>query len=132
MDNRGAIEVKKHFKLTGGTIRQTGAAKKWNCLFCKKTITGSATKLKAHLLGVRGFNVAACDEISEDTQSAISLLEAEHSDKKAGQPARSYALSSSNSSRQPGIADVFARLILMLWTFSWPSSSMSTGSHSML
>ena len=110
MDNRIAIEVKKYFKVADGTISLTGGAKRWNCLFCKKTITGSATKLRAHLLGVRGANVAACVDVPDDTQNAIRGLEAEHPDKKAGQLARSYVFSSSSSGTQPSVADVFARL----------------------
>ena len=73
MENRVAIEVKKYFKVADSTISLAGGSKKWHCLFCTKTITGSAPKLRANLRGVRGFNVAACDEVSEDTQSAISV-----------------------------------------------------------
>ena len=103
MDIRVAVEAKKYYKVGSVSISQTGGGKKWECLFCKKTIIGTATRLRAHLLGLRGFNVAACEDVSKETQSAITNLEAEHPVKKAGQPARSYALSSSNSSRQPGM-----------------------------
>lgn len=69
MDSKVADEVKKHFKVADGTISLTGGAKKWKCIACKKQITGSATRLKAHLLGVSGHNVAACREVSEDAQN---------------------------------------------------------------
>ena len=48
MDSKVADAVKKHFRLADGVISLTGGAKKWECLACKKLITGSATKLKAH------------------------------------------------------------------------------------
>ena len=110
MDAKVADEVKKHFRPAEGAISTTGGAKKWNCLACKKVITGSATKLKAHLLGTPGCGVAACPDVSEGAKSAIiAACEEEKPGLKRKEPG-SYGLSSSSSSRQPNIAEVFKRL----------------------
>jgi len=101
--------VKKHFRYTDIRISNTGGAKKWQCTFCELQITGSATKLKAHLLGVTGQGVIACVAVSVDAKRAIVAHEEEF---PAGgkQPAYSLAQSSSGSSRQLLIPEVFARL----------------------
>jgi hypothetical protein len=59
MNAKVANEVKKHFKIADSTISLSGGAKKWVCTGCKKVITGSATKLKAHLLAIPGHGVSA-------------------------------------------------------------------------
>lgn len=110
MDVKVANEVKKHFKVADGTISLTGGSKKWQCIACEKVITGSATKLRAHLLAITGFNVAACKLISKDAQIAIRDVEAEHPFSKARDSSESFGISSSSSSRQPRVADVLKRL----------------------
>ena len=108
-----ADEVKKHFRVADGTISVTGGAKKWICIPCKKPITGSATKLRAHLLGTPGLGVAACPDVSEDAKNAIRAAEQENPSNKRKEPAPSFGLSASGSNssgRQPGIAEVFKRL----------------------
>ena len=56
MDPKVANEVKKHFMHAQGAISMTMGAKslskRWICNACKKVITGSNTKLKAHLLAI--------------------------------------------------------------------------------
>ena len=110
MDSKVAGEVKKHFRPAEGAISVTGGAKKWECIGCKKIVTGSATKLKAHLLGHTGFGVATCPNISSDAKKAIIAAEEETPSLKRKEASSSYGLSSSSSSRQPGIAEVFKRL----------------------
>lgn len=109
MDPKVAIEVKKHFRPGETEISTTGGSKKWHCLACKKVITGSATKLKAHLLGTPGIGVAACPDISVDAKNAIRIAEEEQPGSKRKEPG-SYGLSGSSSSHQPNIAEVFKRL----------------------
>ena len=94
MDVKVADAVKKHFKATDIAISQTGGSRKWQCLACEKVITGSATKLRAHLLGISGHNVAPCKEVCEGVQNAIREVEAENPHTKAREPARSLGLSS--------------------------------------
>ena len=113
MHLRIASAVKKHFRATDIAISNTGGAKKWECILCKKPITGSATKLKAQLLGRSGFGVGPCPEINEDIQRAILALEQEYPANAGLEPASSslgQSIASSSSSRQPGIADVIKRL----------------------
>jgi hypothetical protein len=113
MDAKVADEVKKHFSTAEGTISLTGGAKKWICIPCKKPITGSATKLRAHLLGTPGCGVAACPNVSEDAKNAIRAAEQENPSNKRKESAPSFGLSASgsnSSSRQRGIAEVFKRL----------------------
>ncbi len=110
MDAKVAGEVKKHFRRAEGAISVTRGAKKWECIACKKIITGSATKLKAHLLGLPGLGVAACPDISTDAKDAIIAAEEEKPSLKRKEPGASFGLSSSNSSRQPSIAEVYKRL----------------------
>jgi hypothetical protein len=102
MDPKVAIEVKKHFRPGETEISTTGGSKKWHCLACKKVITGSATKLKAHLLGTPGNGVAACPDISVDAKNAIRIAEVEQPGSKRKAPG-SYGLSGSSSSHQPNI-----------------------------
>lgn len=110
MNAKVSEEVRKHFKLADGTVSLRGGAKKWLCIACNKIITGSATKLRAHILGIGGHNVAACSEASEDAQNAIRAVEQEHPANTGKAPASSFVRSSSGSSKQPGIAAVFERL----------------------
>jgi len=108
MHGKVANEVKKHFRYTDIRISNTGGAKKWQCTFCELQITGSATKLKAHLLGVNGQGIIACVAVSVDAKMAIVALEEEFP--AGGKQAYSLVQSSSGSSRQPLIPEVFARL----------------------
>ena len=109
MDAKVADEVNKHFSTAEGTISFSGGAKKWICIPCKKPITGSATKLRARLLGTCGCGVAACPNVSEDAKNAIREAEQENPSNKRKEPAPSFGLSSSCSCRQPSIAEVFKR-----------------------
>ena len=68
MDAKVADEVKKHFSTAEGTISLTGGAKKWICIPCKKTITGSATKLRAHLLTIYKSSLPRCCSCSAGPQ----------------------------------------------------------------
>ena len=119
MDSKVAGEVKKHFRPAEGAISVTGGAKKWECIACKKIVTGSATKLKAHLMGHTGFGVAACHNVSSDAKNAIIAAEEETPSLKRKEPSSSYGLSSSSSSRQPGIAEVFKRLDKSETSYQW-------------
>ena len=110
MDQKVAVEAKKHFPLADGLVNPTGGAKKWCCNFCKKVFIGSATKLKAHLLGISKHGVAACPKVSEDAKNGIKAAETENPSNKRKEPAGSFGLSSSSSSRQPGIAEVLKKL----------------------
>jgi hypothetical protein len=110
MDAKVAAEVKKHFRVADGTISLTGGAEKWICIACNKAITGSATKLRAHCLASPGHGVSACSDRNEDAKNAIRAAEEENLSNKRQEPASSFGLSSSSSSRQPGIAEVFKRL----------------------
>ena len=108
-----ADEVKKHFRAADGTISLTGGAKKWIYIPCKKPITGSATKLRAHFFGTSGLGVAACPDVIEDAKNAIRAAEQENPSNKRKEPAPSFGLSASGSNssgRQPGVAEVFKRL----------------------
>ena len=73
-------------------------------------LIGSATKLRAHLLGLSGHGVAACPKVSEDAKSALTEAETENPSNKRKESAASFGLSSSSSSRQPGIAKVLKKL----------------------
>jgi hypothetical protein len=52
-----------------------------------------------------GRGVSACPDISEETKNAISAAEEQNLSNERKEPAPSFGLSSSSSSRQPGIAD---------------------------
>ena len=110
MDQKVAAEVKKHYTLTDGLLNPSGGTKKWRCNFCKKVVIGSATKLRAHLLGSSGHGVAACPKVCEDAKNAITAAETEDPSNKRKEPAASFGLPSSGSSRQPGIAEVLKKL----------------------
>ena len=109
MQTRVVSEVKKHFRATDIRISNSGGGKKWECRLCNLQIMGSATKLRAHLLGVRGQGVIACDKINADILRAITALE-EQFPAGGRQPASSLGPSSSSSSRQTSIAEAFDRL----------------------
>ena len=111
MNSKVADEVKKHFKVADSTISLTGGAKKWVCTLCQKVITGSATKLKAHLLSTSGQGVAGCLKVSDDAKNAIRGAEEGNPSNKRKEPAPSWGLTGSSSSfRQPNIAEVIKRL----------------------
>ena len=110
MDQKVSGHLQKYFKLADGTISQTGGAKRWICTLCGKVFIGSATKQRAHLLGLTWKGIAACPSISEDAVTAITAAEAENPSNKRKEPASSFGLSSSSSARQPGIAEVLKKL----------------------
>ena len=109
MQTRVANELKKHFRATDIRISNTGGGKKWECRLCDLPITGSATKLRAHLFGIRGEGVTACPNVDADILRAITALE-EQFPAGGRQPASSLGLSSSSSSRLTSIAEAFERL----------------------
>lgn len=75
-------------------------------MFCNLIFVGSATRLKAHILGSSGCGVSACPHASEDAKNAIIAAEgANPSSNKRKQPPASFGLG-----RQPGIAETFKRL----------------------
>ncbi|WOG81476.1 hypothetical protein DCAR_0100623 [Daucus carota subsp. sativus] len=52
-----------------------GDNRKWRCRYCNKIVTGSYTKVRAHLLKISNMGVEACKGISDDVYRQI---EAEH------------------------------------------------------
>ena len=128
-------EVKKHLSVADGTISLTGGAKKWICIPYKKPITGSATKLRAHLLGTPGLGVAACPDISEDAKNAIRAAEQENSSNKRKEPAPS--LVSLPVAPTPVVASQALQrfssdLTRLKWIKLWLDGSMSMESPSTL
>lgn len=43
-----------------------GGNKMWTCTFCNKLVKSSYSKLKAHLLRVRGKGVGICEKVTDD------------------------------------------------------------------
>ena len=109
MDAKVANEVNKYFKVADSTISVSGGAKKWICTICKKPITGSATKVKAHLLATSGQGVSACPKVSQGVKNAINSAEEENPSNKRKEPAPSYGLSGSSSSRQPTLEETYRK-----------------------
>nr|XP_017250874.1 PREDICTED: uncharacterized protein LOC108221512 [Daucus carota subsp. sativus] len=52
-----------------------GGNRKWRCRYCNKIVTGSYSKVRAHLLKISNMGVEACKGISDDVYRQI---EAEH------------------------------------------------------
>lgn len=73
-----ATAVKKHFTLLPDILPSHGGARKYKCSACDKCITGSATKLRAHLLCITGMGVSICDKVSEEVTASIISAEEEH------------------------------------------------------
>ncbi|PHT58537.1 hypothetical protein CQW23_00900 [Capsicum baccatum] len=55
----------------------------WSCNFCNKRVTGSYSKVKAHLLKLFGHGVAICKEISNEVCPTLKMENEEAEKKKS-------------------------------------------------
>lgn len=44
----------------------SSGTKRWTCRYCNVTYTGGPLRIRAHLLGVRGYDIAACTQAPRD------------------------------------------------------------------
>jgi len=58
-----------------------GGNRVWSCNFCNKQVTGSYSKVKAHLLKISGHGVAICKEITHEVCATLKM-ENEEAEKK--------------------------------------------------
>ena len=52
-----------------------GGNRVWSCNYCNKKVTGSYSKVKAHLLKIPNFGVEACKSVTDDI---LAILKKEH------------------------------------------------------
>ncbi|KAH7282851.1 hypothetical protein KP509_35G050100 [Ceratopteris richardii] len=66
---RTPADIRSHVKVTGSNT--------WECKYCKGIFTGSASRIKAHLLGLRGGGIGKChsvpQQITEDLTAKLQL-----------------------------------------------------------
>jgi len=60
-----------------------GGNRIWSCNYCNKRVTGSYSKVKAHLLKISGQGVQICKEISKEVCEALKQEHEEAENKKA-------------------------------------------------
>ncbi|KAL2900260.1 putative ATP-dependent RNA helicase DDX43 [Bienertia sinuspersici] len=65
----------------GNTI-DGGGNRKWICNFCDKKVTSSYSKLKAHLLQIRGKGVGICEKVTDDIKEQMQKEEEEAENKR--------------------------------------------------
>lgn len=58
-----------HVKVLG-TYEASGS-EKWECKFCSHVAGGSATRIKAHLLGLKGQGICACPNVPKDVYDDV-------------------------------------------------------------
>ncbi|WCJ21049.1 hAT transposon superfamily [Euphorbia peplus] len=75
----------------GGNVR-------WQCNYCKKEFTGSASRVKNHLLKLAVGGVQICDTIEKDTLEQVQKVVAEELAKKSKAKPHPFALPTSRSS----------------------------------
>lgn len=54
------------------TPQRGGGNRVWSCNYCSKTVTGSYSKVKAHLLRIPNQGVEVCKALSDDVQRALN------------------------------------------------------------
>ena len=60
----------KQYKILSETI-SSGGNRRVQCLHCNREFTGSLTRQKFHLLGVRGKKVSLCDDFPGEGLQAL-------------------------------------------------------------
>ncbi|GJW11324.1 hypothetical protein Tco_1577151 [Tanacetum coccineum] len=73
-------------------IGASGGAWKFSCKFCGETRQGSYSRVKAHLLGIKGFGISLCQSVTAGQKQMMKRAEEAYEKKKAESNAKEVAL----------------------------------------
>ena len=59
---RGKDQIWKHAEKRNG---------RFQCKFCNKEFPGGATRIKSHLAGLKGHDIAICNSVSEEVREKV-------------------------------------------------------------
>ena len=70
---------------------------KFKCIYCKRDFPGGASRIKAHLAGVRGHDIKACNAVPQEVQEKARAITQKKREAEATQGTNKKLKSASTS-----------------------------------